>query len=143
MARLNDGYQTLLSPSLDSDIKFWEKEVTPPGISGGEAIDTTTMHNSTWRTFAPRALKTLTEISMQAAYNPVVYDDVLPLINVNQLWTLFFPDGSTLEFWGYLKEFTPGANKEGEQPTADLKIQPTNLNNANPQVETAPNYTAP
>ncbi len=41
--RLDDGYQTLIEFAENPAIKLWEKSVTPPGIDGGDAIDTTTM----------------------------------------------------------------------------------------------------
>jgi len=58
------------------------------------------------------------------------------LVNVNTLITLTFPDAVTWAFWGYLDKFIPNANEEGEQPTAEVTIVPTNQNDS--AVETAP-----
>jgi len=55
--KLKDGFRTLIAFAADPDVKLWEKEVTLPGIDVGEKIPTTDMHNVTWRTYAPRALK--------------------------------------------------------------------------------------
>jgi len=140
MARIDDGFATLITFSEDSDVSFWEKEVTPPGMSGGGENDTTTMRNTLWRTRAPKSLITLTESTLVAAYDPAVYDSILSMINVNQQITITFPDDSTLVFWGWLDEFTPGNVVEGEQPTATVKIIPSNQNGSG--VETAPIYTA-
>lgn len=141
MARIDDGYQTLVTFALDSDVEFWEKEVTPPGLDGGGEIDTTTMHNTLYRTKNPKSLITLTPLTMVAAYDPVVYDSILTMLNSNQLIMVTFPDGSTVEFYGWVDKFTPNRNVEGEQPTAEVTIVPSNQNTSG--VETAPNYTAP
>ena len=140
MARIDDGFATLISFAEDSDVQMWEKEVTPPGVSGGGENDTSTMHNTAWRTRAPKGLITLSECSFSAAYDPAVYDEIVAMVNVNQLITITFPDASTVAFWGWLDEFTPGANVEGEQPTADVTIIPSNQNGSG--VETAPVYSA-
>jgi hypothetical protein len=125
--KLDDGHSTTFAFSADANVNLWEKTVTPPGIDGGDEIDTTTMHNNTWRTRAPRQLKTLTEMSCTCAYDPVVYTELLALINVRQSITVHMPDGSTVAFFGFLKNFEPGENSEGEQPTADVTIVPTNV----------------
>lgn len=124
--KLDDGFSTKIAPAADPDVSFWEKTVQPPGIDGGDAIDTTTMHNITWRTMAPRALKTLTECSVTAAYDPNLYNSILSLINLETSWTVRFPDGSTLDFFGFLKNFEPQEHQEGEQPEANITIVPTN-----------------
>jgi len=139
MARIDDGFSTTISFSEDSDVQMWEKEVTPPGVSGGGENDTSTMRNTSWRTKAPKSLISLSECSFSAAYDPAVFDEIVAMVNVNQLITITFPDGSTLEFWGWLDEFTPGANVEGEQPTADVTIIPSNQDDS--LVETAPVFT--
>jgi hypothetical protein len=140
MARIDDGFATLISFAEDSDVQMWEKEVTPPGVSGGGENDTSTMRNTTWRTKAPKGLISLSEASFSAAYDPAVYDEIVAMVNVNQLITITFPDSSTLVFWGWIDDFVPGANVEGEQPTADVTIIPSNQNGSG--VETAPVYSA-
>lgn len=141
MARIDDGFATLIEFAEDSDVQMWEKEVTPPGVSGGGENDTSTMHNTTWRTRSPKSLITMSESSLVVAYDPAVYDEIVAMANVNQQVTITFADSSTLVFWGWIDEFTPGAVTEGEQPTADVTIIPSNQNAAG--VETAPVYTAP
>lgn len=136
MARLDDGYQTLISFAADPTVLFYEKAVTPPGVDGGGEVDTTTMLNATYRTKNPKALITMSPASMTVAYDPATYAEVLALVNVNNLITVTFPDGSTLAFWGWLNTFTPGEHVEGEQPTAEIEIIPSNQNASG--VETAP-----
>lgn len=138
--RLDDGFSTTISFSENPSVKLWEKEVTPPGIDGGGAIDTTTMRNTEWRTMWPKALKTLTEATVSAAYDPAVYDELLAMIQVNQLITITFSDGSSLAFWGFLNGVNPQSVKEGDQPVASVSIIPTNQNAS--KVETAPVYSA-
>ena len=110
---------------------------------GGEN-DTTTMRNEHWRTRQPKKLKTLTNMSVTGAYDAELYDDaqILALIGVNQEITVTFPDLDTLVFWGWLDKFTPGEISEGSQPTATLEIIPSNQDDSNPQVETAPVWAA-
>jgi len=124
--KLDDGHQTLITFEADPDIELWEKSVTPPGIDGGDGVDTTTMHNTTYRTMSPRSLFTLTPMTTTMAYDPVFYTRALDLINVETTVTITFPDGSTLSFYGFLKSFEPGELAEGAQPTASVSIVPTN-----------------
>ena len=140
MARIDDGFATLIEFSEDSDVQMWEKEVTPPGVSGGGENDTSTMRNTAWRTRSPKGLKTLSNSSFVAAYDPAVYDEIVAMCNVNQQITVTFPDDSTLTFWGWIDEFTPNAAVEGEQPTAEVTIIPSNQNASG--TETAPVYAA-
>ena len=140
MARIDDGHSTTITFGTADTVLLWEKEVTPPGMEGGGANDTTTMLNSAWRTKAPKKLVSLTDASMVVAYDPAFLDDVLSMINVNQLVTITFPDGSTWEFWGWLDTFVPNANTEGEQPTAQCTIIPSNQHTSGSEV--APVYTA-
>jgi hypothetical protein len=124
--KLPDGYQALVTFAVDTDISLWEKEVTPPGIDGGEPIDTTTMHNTVWRTTGPRSLSTLTPMTFTAAYDPDVYDEILAIRNVETTVTVTFADGSTLAFYGYLQKFDPGPLAEGTPPEATVTVVPTN-----------------
>lgn len=124
--KLEDGFSTLVTLEDASTLGIWETEVTPPGYEGGDAIPTTTMHNSSLRTFAPSQLKTLTECSFTGAFDPGAYTTVASNINVEQTITVTFPDGSTVAFFGYLMSFQPNGMSEGEFPLADVTIQPTN-----------------
>jgi hypothetical protein len=90
---------------------------------------------------ASRALKTLTDASVTAAYDPNVYSQIVALVNVEGWITCLFPNGDTLDFCGYLKSFTPGENAEGNMPEADITIICTNKD-ALTGVETAPVFTA-
>ena len=134
MGIYNDGQGTIVS--LADGVTLKEKEVTPPGLDGGGANDTTTMRNSVFRTMQPKKLKTVTELNFTAAFDKAAYTSLLSQINVNQLITVTFPDTGTISFWGWLNTFKPNAFKEGEQPTAECQIIPSNQNSSG--VETAP-----
>lgn len=140
MSRIDDGYQTLVDFALSPTVKFYEKEVTPPSIEGGGANDTTTMRNVKWRTNAPKKLFSLGQSKLTAAYDPAVYEDIQTMLNKNQLITITFPDGSTVAFYGWLDSFTPGAIKEGSQPTADVTIICSNQDADGAEID--PVYTA-
>jgi len=147
MTIMTDGYQTTIaftSAQMDSQDFLLEvmeeKEVTPPGVEGGGANDATTMRNVTWRTMAPKMLKTLTQAPIVVAYDPEVYNEMVAMINDNQQITVTFPDLSRLVFWGWINSFTPNANVEGEQPTANLLIIPSNMDGDNNNAEIAPDY---
>jgi len=138
--RLDDGYTTRVGFAADASVEFWEKEVTPPSLSAGGANDTTTMRNTRWRTKAPKKLVTMGDMEISVAYDPAVYENIEQnLLGVNNLITIEFSDGSTLEFWGWLDEFKPNAIVEGAQPTASITIICSNQNDSG--VETAPVYT--
>ena len=135
-----DGYQTLISFAANPSVKIWEKSVKPPGVDGGDAIETSTMHNTTWRTSAARALKTLTESTLKGAYDPDVYNDILALVNVSGSITVTYPDSSTLDFYGFLRTVEFDEMVEGTHPEVTFTITSTNFDPAN-RVEAAPVMT--
>lgn len=139
--RLDDGFSTIITLSLAPTIKLYERNVTPPMVSGGGPIETTTMRNTAYRTQAPRKLKTFGQMKSEVAYATSAIPVVQGLIGQNQLITLTNPDGSTMEFWGWVEEFTPGTNTEGSQPIANITIQPSNRDADGAEV--APLYHSP
>lgn len=138
--RIDDGFSTTISFADFPTVKFWEKEVTPPGVDGGGPNDTTTMRNLNLRTMAPKKLKTMTEMTFTAAYDPEALQDCFTMVNVNQILEITFPDGSKWQFWGWLDKMVPDAITEGSQPTATVTVQPSNQNASG--VETDPIFTA-
>ncbi len=141
MTRLDDGHSTTVAFTDLPAVKFFEKEVTPPGVDGDGPNNTTTMLNTVYRTMAPKKLKTMTEMTLTVAYDPAVYTDIVGVsgVNNNQLITITFSDSSTLAFFGWIDKFIPGTIVEGEQPEAEVTIQPSNQNASG--VETAPVHT--
>jgi hypothetical protein len=144
MSYLTDGHPTTMTfYALGTGIAILlkETEVTPPGIDGGGENDTTTMRNSTWRTKQPKVLKSLTDGSCVFQYDPAIYDQILQIINVNGIVRVDFSDGSALEFWGWLNNFTPNACVEGEMPTANGTVHCSNQDDSGNEV--GPDYQAP
>lgn len=139
--KMDDGHSTLITIGSLTTISFWEKTVKPPGVDGGDKIDTTTMHNVTYRTFEPRALITLTECTTSAAWDPNLYNQLVQHVNRNTTITVRFPDGSTCAFYGFVKSAEPGEHSEGEMPMIDVTIEPTNWDPAN-RVEAGPVLTS-
>ncbi len=137
---LDDGFKTLVAFARKPAVKFWEKTIKPPGIDGGDAIDQTTQHNTAWRTKAARALKSLTDSALKVGYDPKVYTEIQDLVNLEGSVTVRFPDGSTLDFFGYLKTFEPSELQEGTSPEASITIIATNWDPVN-HVEAAPVLT--
>jgi len=138
---MDDGFATIITFANIPSVRIFEKEVTPPGIQAGGAVDTTTMRNTTWRTQSPKRLKTLTPVTTTVAYATEAYSQIFAVVGVLQEITVTFPDHSTIKFWGWIDEFTPASNTEGEQPTASMTIQPSNHDLDG--VESAPVYTDP
>jgi hypothetical protein len=134
MPRIDDGHPTIIN-FPGAGITFWEKEVTPPGMDSGGPNDVTTMRNITFRTKSPKRLITLTQMKLKVAYDPAVYTTISAQIGINQVIVIAFPDTTTMTFWGWLDKFTPDNIREGEQPTAEITIECSNHNNANPPVE--------
>jgi len=142
MALQDDGYKTTVVFTADATVLFEEKSVTPPSVSGGGEKEVTTMKNTTYRTRMPKKLITIGPMEMVVAYDPGTWTEIIALCNNNDLVTITWPDGATLAFYGYLDEFTPSENVEGEQPEATIVIIPT-LKHKTTLAETAPVYTAP
>lgn len=138
MARLRDGFKTLLSFALNPTL-YAEIELTPPAVDKGSMIPQDTMRNTAWRMKIGKALKDLTEFTVTISWDPAIYFQSHVYMG-NQSMSITFPDGSILQFWAEVTKFAPGPNKEGERPTATLTINPTNMNSQ--CQETGPTFTA-
>lgn len=139
---LEDGFSTIITLQNIPTVKLYEKEVTPPGFSGGGAIDLTNMRSLGWRTAAGKQLKSQTPVTATVAYATESIPLIKDQISVNQIISVRNPDGSRQEFWGFLDEFTPGSNVEGEQPTATITVIYSGRNTAGEEVEPA-YYSSP
>ena len=123
---LEDGYQTLMNFSLLPALCLQIITVKPPGLEGGDPIDQTSMHNDEMRTSAPRALITLTQGTIKAAFDPAVWTQARSIINRNQTITTRLPDGSTLAFYGWLRAIDPDELAEGTRPEMTVTVEPSN-----------------
>lgn len=139
--RMNDGHSTKIAFAVLSNASFWEKNVGVPGIDGGEAINISNMHNTTWRTMVPRALKTLTPFTVTALWDPRLLGTLnTTLVNNPGSITVHFPDTTTYDFFGYLQKGEPQPHEEGAPPEIQLTIVPTNYDPVN-RVEAGPVLT--
>lgn len=128
-AYLRDGFRSLLAFANDPTLPLWEDidgGVKPPGVSGGDKIPTTTMHSNTYRTFASRQLKTLTDGSMTCGYDTKALPRLVTLTNWESAITQHFPDDSTLDFWGFMQDVEFDPLVEGEMPSCTVTIAVTN-----------------
>lgn len=124
--RLEDGFQAFYAFQSNATLGLWEIDVKPVGVDGGDPIDINTQHDTDWDQFAPKQRKRLTPGQMRVAYDPDKFDDVVALINVVTSVTVYYPDGSSDTFWGYLKSIEKDNLTFGNMPTANCEIIPTN-----------------
>lgn len=142
VAVLTDGFSTIftLQQPASNAIKLVERTVKPVGMTGGGPINRTGMRNTAVRTKSPKTLYEVPDITTTCEYDPAVIDQLQDVLQVNQKITITYPDGSTVEFWGWLESFDPSEHQEGTQPTATVTFIVSNLNASG--VETPPVYAA-
>lgn len=138
--KLKNGHSTKIAFAADPDVSLWEIEVKPPGMDGGDAINTTTMFNSVFRTFASGNLKTLTDVTFRFAYDPNVYTQLDDLINLETAITIHYPEGTTLAFFGFLRSVEFDPLQDNVFPTGNGTITCTNCDPTT-QAEEAPVLT--
>lgn len=139
---LKEGHPVQYAFARAPNVGFWEKVTKPPGVDGGAPIEQTTSFNVLWETQRARALKKITDGSTQVAYDPAVLTTIInTLVNAEGSITCRFPDGTTVDFFGFLQKFEPQAMKPGEQPMADVNIVCTNWDPVN-RVEQGPVITS-
>lgn len=134
-----EGFPVLVTFSLNPGMWFWEKTSKPFGLDNGEPIDQTTQFNTRWETMGPRALIKSKQLNSKGTYDPDIYPQIIPMIGVPQTITHKYPNGSTIAFYGYIKEFDADETEIGKQPEANIVYQPTNYDTVN-QVEAGPAY---
>lgn len=136
--RLGDGYQTLVTIAADTDISFWEISATPVGFEGGDKVDTTTMHNVTWMTGEPQTLIDTTPMQIKAAYDPVVLDQLVSILNQKTTITFTYPNGDQDAVWGWVRSAVRDEITRGQMPTMTIVIESGNTDTSG--VEAGPNY---
>lgn len=129
--RLDDGHVSLITFARFPAVKFWETEIEPPGIDGGDPKDITSFHETEFRIKRPRKLKEYTDGSIKAFYDPSVIDTIEEMINEEDTITIRYADGTTRYFFGYMKDFKEDALKEGEPPSAKITFVSTAYDHTN------------
>ncbi len=141
--RIPEGFKSLITFASDPTVGFWEIQLKPPGVDGGQEIDITTQHNSTWHTMYPRTLKKLDPVTFEGAYDIDFLPSIISLVNKLDTITVLFPDGSTFCFFGWLQKIEFGELKEGEFPKCNGNIVPANVDpSSNVLAEQGPVFTA-
>lgn len=139
MALLRDGFKTLIGFQLlpgAGGTDYHEVELALPEIDGRGGIDQTSMRNTVYTTEIPKYLVTFGEFRGTFMYSAAFYVGLTGLLNRNQLLSIQLPDGTVLQFWGWVSKATPSSLKEGERPTLDVTFRVSNLNSS--CQETAP-----
>jgi hypothetical protein len=137
-----DGFKALITIALAPNFEFWESSITPPGYDGGDPVDTTTMHNNTVRTKAPRDLIDMPDMTTSGLFNAAIYTSIRAIINKPTTITITWPDQSTLAFYGFVRVFAPGDLTEGGRMEGTITITVTNQDPTT-GAEELPVYTAP
>ena len=138
--KLDEGQGTTIAFARDPDISFWEVTVQPSILDGGDPIDTTNAHNIQYKTMVARVLKAIGPTNFTAFFDPDVWNEAREMINQNDSVTIAYPDGSTLDFWGYLRSIEEQSLEEGAAPTLNGVIVVTNWDPTN-DVEAGPVLT--
>jgi uncharacterized protein (DUF697 family) len=138
--KLKQGHGSRLTLAVDPDILFWEKEITPPGMTSG-VYEIGDMYNTAWQQKVVNALKTMTAVTLVVNYAPETLPLVAAVIGVMTTATVTFPSGATWAFYAVATEFKPNALKKDDQPNANMTIEPTNTDPSDGS-EAGPVYTA-
>jgi len=139
--KMKEGFPTVYAFARKPGINLWEITTKPPGVTNGEPIDNTTQHNTTWRTRRSRKLIDGTDHTFKFAYDPAVYPELVQLVGQEGAVTEHFPDGSTLDYYGYLSQVEFDELEEGKMPTGTGTIVATNFDPVN-RVEQGPVLTS-
>ena len=137
----DQGYPIFIVFAANPGVNFWEITVKPPGVDGGDAIETSTQFNLHVHTKRARFLKMITDSGAKVQIAAGSLNACYNLVNVETTVTIIFPDGATYCFYGYLKSFILGDFAEGEKPTGDIVVVATNWDVTN-SVEAVPVYNA-
>lgn len=125
--RLVNGFSSKVTLKRYPAISLWEISGTNFGYSGGEPVDTTTMHNVAVRTKHPRDLYERTDATWTFAYDPAVGNQLREAVNQLDEVTVTWRDGSTEANWAWLREATFNELTDGEMPTMSCVFTPGNM----------------
>lgn len=132
--KLPEGFKITIAFSLKPALNIWEVEGAPAGVEVAE-INTTTQHNVRWVSKNPSALIASDDIVGTAGYDPDVMDDLIGMIGQTvtgngataSCVTIHMPDGTTHNYFAFLKSFKFGALRVGQFPTGSYAICVTNF----------------
>ena len=137
---LEDGFKTLITISRRPALKIWEIDVKPVSHNGGDKIKLSNMHNNRYHTYGTRRLIELTDGQSKCHYDPAVLAELHEELNINQVITETYSDGSTYCYWGTINKVDRDTHQEGEAPTMTVSFFATNRDDSG--VEQAPVLTS-
>jgi hypothetical protein len=143
---LENGFKVQIAFQTSGATLLAEMEINDaqlPGIEGGGAIPQTTMSNLNVRTQLPKLLKTITAGNLTISFSAAALTQFYANVQVNQQMTFTLPNNGTYTVWGWIETFNPAPFREGEKPSAAVRLEISNLNNATPRAITPPAYVAP
>lgn len=123
---LENGSRSIFAFAANPNVNLFEMTCKPLSMDGGDSIVLTNMWNDDVHTKAPQDLVDFGDATFTFQYDPVVYDELMDLINVQTSITQHFPDGSTLDFYGYLRSADFDPLTRGEVPTGTATVVATN-----------------
>lgn len=139
---LDEGFSTLIAFARDVTVSFWERIVKPLSLDGQDKIDVTTMHNTKYMTSRPGTLIEIGDTTSTVGWDPNVYNNIIDNLLLQEgSITVNLPDGSTIDFYGFLRLFDPGDMEKNAFPEASVEIVATNWDSVN-SVEQGPVFTS-
>lgn len=141
--KLKDGIKSVFAFNRAPTFSLWEKTAKMGKIDNGAPIVQTTMYNTTYETKAPQLLNDIDNATFKAAFDPNWWNQLTNILgrgNEGSI-TRHYPDGSYLDFYGYLKSIDEDALERGKQPEATCEIVVTNWDPVN-NVEQGPVLTS-
>lgn len=101
-------------------ISFGVTSLTLPNFTGGEAPDTTTNANVTFRSKGKRQFIDIEDLTLTCAFLADDFDSLPTLINSEDTLTITDVEGSTYVFSVNVMSYTAGEMTEDGFPTADV-----------------------
>jgi len=108
---------------VNQALVFYEKDVTPSGLEGGDPINITTNDNTAQHTQAARTLSIPTQASATVTYDVSDEAAYFAAVDVSDDVRTDYPDDTTTLEAGWLRSFIPNQTQEGEQPTAAVVFE--------------------
>jgi len=117
-----DGYNIRIS-LVNQGITLYEKNVTPPGVEGGDPINITTNDNGDFMSFAPRSRKQRTAAQAEVTYDDTDLDALEAAVDQSDDILVVWPDDTTKLDSGWVRSVIANQTQEGEQPTANITFE--------------------
>jgi hypothetical protein len=129
--KIPDGQGIFITFASNPDLLFWEKSAKPPGYDGGDAIDITDSFNVRKKTKAPRTLVDSTDMEVTGFWEPGSLVEIEALLNVEDVITVTYPDGSKDYFYGFARVWESEDVAEGEPVMGTLTITESDWDHVN------------